>query len=69
MGDGCLMEGVSHEAMSLAGVMKLNKLICFYDSNGISIDGEISEWYQDDIALRCKSYNWNVIDGLMVTTD
>jgi len=64
LGDGCLMEGVSHEAMSLAGVMKLNKLICFYDSNGISIDGEISEWYQDDIALRCKSYNWNVIDGV-----
>ena len=57
------MEGVSHEAMSLAGVMKLNKLICFYDSNGISIDGEITEWYQDDIALL-KSYNWNVIDGV-----
>ncbi|MDA1056930.1 MAG: transketolase, partial [Proteobacteria bacterium] len=64
LGDGCLMEGVSHEAMSLAGVMKLNKLICFYDSNGISIDGEIAEWYQDDIALRCKSYNWSVIDGV-----
>ena len=52
LGDGCLMEGVSHEAMSLAGVLKLNKLICFYDSNGISIDGKIDAWYQDDIALR-----------------
>ena len=62
LGDGCLMEGVSHEAMSLAGVLKLNKLICFYDSNGISIDGKIDAWYQDDIALRCRSYGWHVID-------
>ena len=64
LGDGCLMEGVSHEAMSLAGVLKLNKLICFYDSNGISIDGKIDPWYQDDIALRCKSYGWHVIDNV-----
>ena len=58
------MEGVSHEAMSLAGVLKLNKLICFYDSNGISIDGKIDAWYQDDIALRCRSYGWHVIDNV-----
>ena len=64
LGDGCLMEGVSHEAMSLAGVLKLNKLICFYDSNGISIDGKIDAWYQDDIALRCRSYGWHVIDNV-----
>ena len=64
LGDGCLMEGISHEAMSLAGVLKLNKLICFYDSNGISIDGKIDPWYQDDIALRCQSYGWHVIDNV-----
>ena len=64
LGDGCLMEGISHEAMSLAGVLKLNKLICFYDSNGISIDGKIDPWYQDDIALRCQSYGWQVIDNV-----
>ena len=64
LGDGCLMEGISHEAMSFAGVHELNKLICFYDSNGISIDGEISDWYKDDISLRCKAYRWNVIDNV-----
>ena len=64
LGDGCLMEGVSHEVMSLAGVHKLNKLICFYDSNGISIDGEIDGWYRDDISKRCEAYNWNVIDSI-----
>ena len=64
LGDGCLMEGISHEAMSFAGVHELNKLICFYDSNGISIDGEISDWYKDDISLRCKAYGWNVIDNI-----
>ena len=64
LGDGCLMEGVSHEAMSLAGVLKLNKLICFYDSNGISIDGKIDPWYRDNIALRCQSYGWHVIDNV-----
>ena len=45
-------------------VLKLNKLICFYDSNGISIDGKIDPWYQDDIALRCQSYGWHVIDNV-----
>ena len=48
----------------MAGVLKLNKLICFYDSNGISIDGKIDPWYQDDIALRCQSYGWHVIDNV-----
>ena len=61
MGDGCLMEGVSHEACSLAGVWGLNKLIAFYDDNGISIDGHVDGWFQDDSALRFKSYGWNVI--------
>ena len=58
------MEGVSHEAMSFAGVHKLNKLICFYDSNGISIDGKIDGWYRDNISFRCEAYGWNVIDNI-----
>jgi transketolase len=61
MGDGCMMEGVSHEACSLAGVLGLNKLIAFYDDNGISIDGKVEGWFKDDTALRFESYGWRVI--------
>ncbi len=60
-GDGDLMEGVSHEACSLAGTWKLGKLIVLYDSNGISIDGKIGAWFNEDVALRYKAYSWQVI--------
>ncbi|MFN7197567.1 MAG: transketolase, partial [Hylemonella sp.] len=61
MGDGCMMEGISHEAASLAGAWKLNKLIALYDDNGISIDGQVTPWYGDNVALRFVAYGWNVI--------
>jgi transketolase len=61
LGDGCLMEGISHEAASLAGAWKLNKLIALYDDNGISIDGQVAPWFADNTALRFVSYGWNVI--------
>ncbi|UUX95911.1 transketolase [Aquabacterium sp. J223] len=61
LGDGCLMEGISHEACALAGAWKLNKLIALYDDNGISIDGQVTPWYVDDVALRFQAYQWNVI--------
>ncbi|BAV92278.1 transketolase [Candidatus Desulfovibrio trichonymphae] len=60
-GDGCLMEGVSHEACSLAGIWGLGKLIVLYDSNGISIDGRIDDWYNEDVAARFIAYGWQVI--------
>jgi transketolase len=61
VGDGCLMEGLSHEVCSLAGTLGLGKLIVFYDDNGISIDGEVDSWFRDDTASRFKAYNWQVI--------
>ncbi len=61
MGDGCLMEGISHEACALAGAWKLNKLVALYDDNGISIDGQVAPWYVDDVGHRFKGYGWNVI--------
>ena len=61
LGDGCLMEGVSHEACSFAGTHNLGKLICFYDQNGISIDGEIEHWFTDDSIKRFDSYGWHTI--------
>lgn len=61
LGDGCLMEGVSHEACSLAGTLGLGKLICFWDDNGISIDGEVQGWFTDNTAARFEAYGWQVI--------
>jgi transketolase len=64
MGDGCLMEGVSHEACSLAATWKLSKLIAFYDDNGISIDGEVTAWMTESVSSRFNAYGWNVIDAV-----
>ncbi|TCJ12903.1 transketolase [Parasulfuritortus cantonensis] len=61
LGDGCMMEGISHEACSLAGTWKLNKLIAFWDDNGISIDGHTDGWFTEDVAGRFEAYGWNVV--------
>ena len=64
MGDGCMMEGVSHEAASLAGTWKLGKLTAFWDDNGISIDGEVHDWFTDDTPARFEAYGWHVVRGV-----
>ena len=64
LGDGCLMEGISHEVCSLAGTLGLNKLICFYDDNGISIDGHVEGWFTDDTPKRFEAYGWKVIPNV-----
>ena len=64
LGDGCLMEGISHEACSLAGTLKLGKLVCFYDDNDISIDGKVDAWFTDNTAKRFEAYGWQVIDNV-----
>jgi transketolase len=64
LGDGCLMEGVSHEACSLAGTLELGKLVALYDANGISIDGKVEGWFTDDTPARFRAYGWNVIDAV-----
>jgi transketolase len=61
LGDGCLMEGISHEACALAGAWKLDKLVAIYDDNGISIDGQVAPWFVDDTPARFKAYGWNVV--------
>ena len=64
MGDGCMMEGISHEVCSLAGTLKLGKLTAFYDDNGISIDGHVEGWFTDDTAERFEAYGWHVVRGV-----
>jgi len=64
LGDGCLMEGISHEVCSLAGTLRLGKLVCLYDDNGISIDGHVKGWFTDDTAKRFEAYGWHVIQGV-----
>ncbi len=64
LGDGCLMEGISHEACSLAGTLGLSKLVALYDDNGISIDGHVEGWFTDDTPARFEAYGWNVIAGV-----
>jgi transketolase len=64
LGDGCLMEGISHEASALAGTLGLGKLVAFYDDNGISIDGEVEGWFTDDTPARFEAYGWHVVRGV-----
>ena len=64
LGDGCMMEGISHEACSLAGTLGLGKLVAFWDDNGISIDGEVEGWFTDDTAKRFEAYGWHVVAGV-----
>ena len=64
LGDGCLMEGISHEACALAGTLGLGKLVAFYDDNGISIDGEVEGWFTDDTPKRFEAYGWHVVRGV-----
>ena len=64
MGDGCMMEGISHEACSLAGTLGLGKLVAFWDDNGISIDGEVEAWFTDNTPARFEAYGWQVIAGV-----
>ena len=64
LGDGCLMEGISHEAASLAGTLGLGKLVCLYDDNGISIDGRVDGWFTDDTPARFEAYGWHVVRGV-----